>query len=307
LTMLKLLLFGLCCYGLIECKDPKIEEEELEARNFLLVINKKTAENSNKLALANWAYASNLTEENLQNQLNVATQVAEDIQEIWQQVIQYDWRRFSDSNLRRQFYKYSVLGEAALPEDKFQKLNKIISDMEAIYSKAKICDFRNTAKCDLALEPELTNILANSRDPEELQHVWLQWRNSVGPKCRSLYNEYVNLTNEAARLNNFTDNSEHWLHDYEDPNFKQQVQNLWEQLRPLYLQLHAYVRFKLRQKYGNIVSEKGPIPVHLLGNMWGQTWSNIVDLTVPYSGVEDENLTEELKKQITSDRDLKRE
>jgi len=25
-----------------------------------------------------------------------------------------------------------------------------------------------------------------------------------------------------------------------------------------------------------------PIPVHVTGNMWGQTWSNIYDLVVPY-------------------------
>lgn len=112
---------------------------------------------------------------------------------------------------------------------------------------------------------ELTHILETSRNPDELKHVWLEWRNAVGPKCRNLYNEYVNLSNEAASLNNFSDTSEYWLYDYEDSNFKEQIQSLWEQLKPLYLQIHAYIRFKLRQKYGDIVSERGPIPVHLLG------------------------------------------
>ncbi|KAJ8961523.1 hypothetical protein NQ318_014773 [Aromia moschata] len=295
--MLKLILLGLCCYGVIQCKDPKIEEEELEAHHFLAAINKKTGENEHKVALANWAYASNLTEENLRNQLAVAAQVAKEEKEIWQQVARYDWGRFSDYNLRRQISKYSILGPSALPEDKFKKLLKIISDMSAIYSKTKICDLHDPKKCDLALEPELTQILANSRDPEELQHVWLQWRNSIGPKCRSLYKDYVSLNNEAARLNNFADTAEYWLHDYEDPNIRQEIQNLWEQLKPLYLQLHAYVRHKLRQKYGDIVSEKGPIPVHLLGNMWGQTWSNVVDFSLPYPGVEGEDLTKELVKE----------
>lgn len=32
--------------------------------------------------------------------------------------------------------------------------------------------------------------------------------------------------------------------------------------------------------------------------MWGQTWSNIADLALPYSGVEDEDLTLELIKQV---------
>ncbi|KAJ8978209.1 hypothetical protein NQ317_002029 [Molorchus minor] len=276
--MFKLIVVGLCCYNLVQCKDPAIEEEELEASNFLAAINKKTEENEKKVALANWAYASNLTDENLKNQLSVAAQAAKSEKEIWQQVTQYDWSRFSDYSLKRQFQKYSILGSSALPEEKFKRLHKIVSDMEATYSKAKICSFHDPKDCDLALEPDLTNILADSRNPEELKHVWLQWRNSIDS-------------------NNFTDNSEYWLHDYEDPNIKQQIQDLWEQLKPLYLQIHAYVRSKLRQKYGDIVSEKGPIPVHLLGNMWGQTWSNIADFTLPYSGLEDEDLEAELVKQ----------
>ncbi|XP_074039099.1 angiotensin-converting enzyme [Leptinotarsa decemlineata] len=297
MTPLVLVLLGLFCSTLVKCKDPNIEEEERAAFEFLLAINKKTEENENKVALASWAYASNLTEENLKNELSVAAAAAKDEKETWQRVIQYDWNRFSDYGVKRQFRFYSVLGQAALPEDKFKNLRKTISDMEGIYAKTKICDFKDDKKCDLALEPDMTNILTNSRDPQELSHVWVQWRNNVGPKCKNLYVEYVNLSNEAAKLNNFTNNAEYWLHDYEDPDFKQQIQNLWEQLRPLYLQIHAYVRYKLRQKYGDIVTEKGPIPVHLLGNMWGQSWSNIADFTLPYAGVEDEDLTEELVKQ----------
>ncbi|KAG5891815.1 hypothetical protein JTB14_027777 [Gonioctena quinquepunctata] len=297
IAMLVLVLLGFLCFGLSECKDPNIEEQELAAFNFLLAINKKTEENDNKVALASWAYASNLTEENLKNELEVASAAAKEEKETWQSVIQYDWNRFSDYSLKRQFRFYSVLGQAALPEDKFKRLREIISDMEGIYAKAKICDFKDDKKCDLALEPEITSILTNSRNPEELSHAWLQWRNSVGPKCKNNYVEYVNLSNEAAKLNNFTDNSEYWLYDYEDPDFKQQIQDLWEQLRPLYLQIHAYVRFKLRQKYGDIVSEKGPIPSHLLGNMWGQSWSNVAEFTLPHAGVEDEDLTSELLRQ----------
>ncbi|XP_030751663.1 angiotensin-converting enzyme-like isoform X2 [Sitophilus oryzae] len=297
----KIFIIGCFCILAIIAKDVSIEEEEYNARNFLILLNRQTEKDSNRLSLANWAYASNLTEENLKNQLAVAAEVAKNEKEAWQRVIQYNWKTFSDPSLKRQFQKYSVLGISALPEEKFKNLNKIVSDMEAIYSKAKICPFgaktAETEECKLGLEPELTNILATSRNPEELKHVWLEWRNAVGPKCRLLYEQYVNLTNEAARLNNFTDVSEYWLDDYEDPNFKSQIQSLWEQLKPLYLQIHAYVRTKLRGKYGEIVSEKGPIPMHLLGNMWAQSWSNVADFMLPYPDAKDENLTEELKKQ----------
>ena len=52
-------------------------------------------------------------------------------------------------------------------------------------------------------------------------------------------------------------------------------------MRPLYVSLHAYVRWKLREKYGDVVPASGPIPAHLLGNMWAQTWDNVYPLVAP--------------------------
>ncbi|CAH1187235.1 unnamed protein product [Phyllotreta striolata] len=283
--------------ALAHAKDPTIEEEELNAYNLILSINEKMEKNLNRKTLAEWAYASNLTKANLDHNLAVSTEVANFQKEIWRQVNQYNWQQFSDYSLRRQFWYYSVIGEPALPEAKYKMLTKLVSDMESIYSTAKICELNNPNKCDLALEPDLTNIMATSNDEKELKHVWIEWRNSVGPKCKDSYKSYVELSNESARLNNFTDQGEFWLKDYEDPNIKEQIQGLWEQLRPLYLQIHAYVRFKLREKFGDLISEKGPIPAHLLGNMWGQTWDNIAERTLPYPDVETIDYTAAMLKQ----------
>lgn len=64
----------------------------------------------------------------------------------------------------------------------------------------------------------------------------------------------------------FTNNAEFWLHDFESDEFEDDVQKLWNEVEPLYMELHAYVRYRLRQKYGeNIVPKKGAIPSHLLG------------------------------------------
>ena len=59
-----------------------------------------------------------------------------------------------------------------------------------------------------------------------------------------------------------------------------------EQVRPLYLSLHTYVRAKLVEKYGpNVVPPDGPIPAHLLGNIWAQEWGNVYPLLgVPEDG-----------------------
>lgn len=50
--------------------DPAIEEEEIRARAYLQQLNLREAESANRVELANWAYDSNITDENLQNQVS---------------------------------------------------------------------------------------------------------------------------------------------------------------------------------------------------------------------------------------------
>ncbi|XP_017880117.1 angiotensin-converting enzyme isoform X3 [Ceratina calcarata] len=270
----------------------------LRAKEFLKKMDKEYAEWNNKQTVAEWNYASDLTQDNLAKKLNVSAEAARYYKSSWQEVNKFPWRDLKDENLKRQFSKLSVLGIAALPEDLHQEYERIISDMENIYSTAKICDYKNRTKCDLALEPELTELLMNSRDPEELKYVWVQWRKATGEKMKSLYARYVELSNMAATMNNYTDNAAYWMRDYEADDFPAQIETLWQQLKPLYLQLHAYVRRELRKKYGeDVVSKDGPIPAHLLGNMWAQTWSNVADFSLPYPGKQLPEVTDAMIKQ----------
>lgn len=63
----------------------------------------------------------------------------------------------------------------------------------------------------------------------------------------------------------FTDNAEFWTHEYELDDFRPQMEHLWKQIKPLYLQIHAFVRKRLVDKYGtSVISKTGPIPAHLL-------------------------------------------
>jgi peptidyl-dipeptidase A len=103
---------------------------------------------------------------------------------------------------------------------------------------------------------------------------------------RPEFARYVDLANQGARELGFADDGAMWRAKYDMPpdDFAKELDRLWEQVRPLYLSLHAYVRAKLREKYGaDLVPADGPIPAHLLGNMWGQTWDNIYPLVAPPS------------------------
>ncbi|XP_047100514.1 angiotensin-converting enzyme-like isoform X1 [Schistocerca piceifrons] len=279
-------------------QEVRVVDPEQEARQYLELLDKEYGRRANVETLAEWGYASNITDETLQYKLNVSAEHAKFQKQQWLETIKYPWHTYKDPDIRRQFQKYSVLGTAALSEEKFDKLEKLVSEMESIYSTAKVCDYNDATKCDLSLEPELTERLAESRDPKELSHIWVEWRHASGEKVRSQFEHYVALSNEAAVLNNFTDASAYWLKDYEAEDFQDQVKALWDQVKPLYQQLHAYVRRRLNEKYGDdVVNRRGPIPAHLLGNMWAQTWNNIFDISVPFPGKQNIDVTEEMVKQ----------
>ncbi len=100
---------------------------------------------------------------------------------------------------------------------------------------------------------------------------------------RKDYTRFVELANKGAKELGFADTGAMWRLKYDMPadDFTKEVDRLWEQVQPLYVSLHAYVRMKLHEKYGDAVPATGPIPAHLLGNIWAQDWSNVFDLVAP--------------------------
>ncbi len=103
---------------------------------------------------------------------------------------------------------------------------------------------------------------------------------------------------KARKELGFADTGAMWRAKYDMPpdEFTKELDRLWEQVRPLYLKLHAYVRMKLRAKYGDVVPATGPIPAHLLGNIWAQDWTNIYPLVAPANADPGFSLTDILKK-----------
>lgn len=113
----------------------------------------------------------------------------------------YEYESFSDEDLKRKIRKLTKLGYSVLPEDTFAEMLDAINRMQENYAKVKVCDYRDNSKCDLALEPELTEIMATSRDPEELKYYWQQWYDAAGAPTRDDFQKYVDLNGVAARMN----------------------------------------------------------------------------------------------------------
>ncbi len=134
-------------------------------------------------------------------------------------------------------------------------------------------------------EPEMVNIMATSRDPEELLEIWKGWR-TMGPPMREDYVRVMEIANAGAKGLGFDDLGSMWRSNYDmEPDaFAAEAERLLGQIQPLYTALQCHVRAKLSEFYGSsVVPADGPIPAHLLGNMWAQSWLNISDLVSPES------------------------
>ncbi|KAL0832502.1 hypothetical protein ABMA28_000718 [Loxostege sticticalis] len=279
-------------------RDPELEALEQEGRDYIQLLDKAAGLRKNRASLAEWEYTANITKENEDKWIQIRLDISKQDKVAWEETKMYKWQGFQDNTLKRMFKKYSELGVAALPDDKYQQLMRSVSGMEANYATSKICSYKDNTKCDLALEPDITEIFAKSLDPEELKHTWVEWHKTAGAKARANFTQYVQLYNEAAKLNDYKDVADWWQADYEVPNFEEQLAKLWDDVKPLYQQLHAYVRKRLRDMYGDhVVSARGPIPAHLLGNMWAQTWNNIESFTRPYPDKKEVDITQAMKDQ----------
>jgi peptidyl-dipeptidase A len=161
------------------------------------------------------------------------------------------------------------------------ELAKIAVSLDSDYGKGTWCPEDKKENCKEL--PDIEKIMATSRDPQELLNAWKGWH-AVAPPMRKRYVRLVDLANQGAREMGFADVGAMWRSNYDMPphDFSRELDRLWAQVRPLYVSLHAYARWKLAEKYGkDVVREDAPIPAHLLGNMWSQEWNNIYPLLAP--------------------------
>src|SRR5262249_25694329 len=168
--------------------------------------------------------------------------------------------------LARQRTLLRLAGTVAAPADTKERdeLAAIGVAMQSAYGKAKYCSPRQKNKALTA--GELSNILADSRKYDDLLDVWKGWHDAAKP-LRARYVRFVELANKGAKEIGFADVGEMWRSGYDmsPTDFEADVERLWQDVKPLYDDLHCYVRARLRKAYGkDKLPEGAPIPAHLL-------------------------------------------
>jgi peptidyl-dipeptidase A len=256
-----------------------------DAKRFVDAADKELLELSNKLNRAQWVASTYITVDTEATSADVYKDLIARTMVLAKEATKFDKLQLPPDVARRLL----LLKLASIPlpapssPDEQRELTQIATSMEAAYGRGQYCP---PGKECLDIT-KIERIMAGSRDPRELADIWRGWH-AIAPPLKPKYARFVELGNKGARELGYADLGALWRSNYDMPAeaFSAELDRLWDQVRPLYEALHAHVRASLLKKYGpKVVPEGGPIPAHLLGNMWAQQWGNIYPLVgVPASG-----------------------
>lgn len=126
-------------------------------------------------------------------------------------------------------------------------------------------------------EDEIDSILTTENDLLKRQKAW-ESSKEVGIRLKQGLSDLRDLRNTTVQSLGYKNFFDYQVADY---NMSSQemitlLNQINIQLRPLYKELHTYMRYELAKKYHAPVPDL--IPAHWLSNRWGQDWSSIVDV-----------------------------
>lgn len=81
---------------------------------------------------------------------------------------------------------------------------------------------------------------------------------------------------------------------FEDEYFQQNIAEVVSSITPLYKHLFTYARARLIERYGDRIRPDGPLPAHVMGNMWAQNWEGIFQIVTPFPAVKKLDVTLDL-------------
>ena len=276
--------------------------EELDI--FLNEIEKENLEFGPVISSASWISSNFITFDSQKVIADYGTRYTLDALDKARRASSFDGLEVSDEKRRMlNILKTSFVMPPPLDNELAAELSKITTSLGAMYGSGEHC-FDDGACYDLEA---FETIIDNSRDPKELLKAWSGWH-EISKPMKPMYMRMVEIGNQGASDLGYQNLSDLWFSKYDMPadEFLAETDRVWEEVKPLYDSLHCHVRAKLNDHYGDdIVSRSDPLPVHMLGNMWGQSWSNIYDLVYPkQKELSSVNLTEIIEERKLTEIDM---
>jgi len=260
---------------------PAFSQSVAEAETFVAQAEKELATHSILSSRANWINSTYITEDTDALAAEFGARGTEMSVRLAKGAAKFDGVKSLPFDVRRKldFLKQGITLPAPQKPGAAEELNVIATRLQSQYGKGK-----GTLDGKPINGSDIEETMGTVRDPEKLKEMWTSWHDNVGTPMRDDYARLVAIANEGAKELGYAEVGAMWRSGYDMPadEFAREMDRLWLQVKPLYDQLHCYVRAKLHEHYGaKAQPATGPIRADLLGNMWAQQWSDIYDLVAP--------------------------
>jgi len=286
-------------------RSPTVQEAERFIKQAEARLEKLSVESSR----AGWVQSTYITDDTEALAAAANEEMLAAVAELANQAKRFEGTKLAPALARKlTLLKLSLSAPAPRDPKERAELAELGTWLEGTYGKGKYCPKSGPYAGKCLGQSEMEQAMATTKDPEVLLDLWVGWR-TFSPPMRAKYTRFVELVNKGSREMGFADAGALWRSNYDmtPQEFSAELERLWRQVRPLYVSLHTYVRSQLVKKYGpQAVPPNGPIPAHLLGNIWAQDWTNIYDLLdVPGAGG-GVDLTPLLQQKKTDDHEMVR-
>lgn len=281
----------------ISCSmSQQASQPETSADAFVTETEKNLLQLANAFSAADWEKSTNITDATEKAAAAANEKVTQAFVAAAKKAATFDETKAAPDVARKlKLLKVGLVTPAPSSATETSEVTTLLAELEGTYGKGKMTRKKGGKEETLDVNG-VSNVLAESRNPKEMEEAWTGWH-AISKPMKKDFVRFVELQNKGARELGFKDTGALWRSKYDmaPDDFAKEVDRLWEQVRPLYVSLHTYVRKRLRETYGkDVVSDSGPIPAHLLGNIWAQQWGNIEPLVAPKNADPGFDLTKRL-------------
>jgi peptidyl-dipeptidase A len=291
----------------LSCKteppEPAAPDPQVEADMFLQETNAKLLELWRQADNAHWTHETDITDEHEAAAAAADEQTMAFLSEAIAKAAKWDGATL-EPDTARMLRLLKTNSPLPAPNDPALRteLASIMTSMSSTYGKGKWCpplpsgEKEAPACLDIG---EISERLRESKDPAEQLALWEGWH-AISPPIRDEYTRFVELGNKGATEIGYADLGQLWRSGYDmtPAEIEAEIDRLWTQLEPLYTALHCNARAKLSETWGaKVVPPEGPLPAHLLGNLWAQDWSAIYPMVEPYPDQPSLDVDDVLEKQ----------
>ncbi len=260
---------------------PSLSQTAAEADAFVAAAEKELSDFSNFGAQTAWVNNTYITDDTDALNARMSTQATEMSVRLAQEAARFQKAPglSFDTARKLDFLRSGITVPAPKTPGAAAELGTITTRLNSNYGKGK-----GTLKGQPINGSDIEAAMGTSRNPDELKEMWTSWHTNVGTPAKADYVRMVEIANAGAKELGYADVGAMWRSGYDmtPDQFAALTDKMWNEVKPLYDQLHCYTRTKLNEKYGDAVQAKtGPIRADLLGNMWAQEWGDIYDIVAP--------------------------